>query len=58
MKKLFKFCIALAIVGCAVVLYSCGSSWNIEGNNMVIYRVHQDTIAPAGSYIFLPDSAK
>lgn len=58
MKKLIKFCLVMAVVGCVVTLYSCGSSWNIEGNNMVIYRVSQDTIAPAGSFIMLPDSVK
>lgn len=58
MKKVFKFCLALAVVGCVVSVCSCGSSWNIEGNNMVIYKVHTDTIAPAGSYILVPDSVK
>lgn len=58
MKKVFQFCVAFVVVGCIVGVSSCGSSWNIEGNNMVIYKVSQDTIAPAGSYIMIPDSVK
>lgn len=57
MKKVFKFCVVMAVVLCGISLHSCGSSWNIEGNNMVIYRATSDTIAPAGSYIMLPDTA-
>lgn len=58
MKKLINFCVVLVFFGCLFGMYSCGSSWNIEGNNMFIYRVSQDTIAPAGSYIMIPGSVK
>ena len=46
-----------ALVTTAVVS-SCGSNWTIEGNNMIIHRVCNDTIAPAGSYIMYPDSTR
>ena len=40
-----------------VLVTSCGSTWNIEGNNMFIQKVDRDTIAPAGTFIFYPDSS-
>lgn len=53
MKKLI-FCCAVM----CVILSSCGSSLNIEGNNMTIIKCETDTVAPAGSYLMLPDSVK
>lgn len=53
MRKL----VFLLAAGLAVCVCSCGSSWNIEGNNMTIIKCDTDTIAPAGSYIMLPDSS-
>lgn len=53
MKKLFFCCVVLSVI-CS----SCGSSWNIEGNNMTIVKCNTDTVAPAGSYLMLPDSLK
>lgn len=53
MKKLLLSFFAVVI---AVTFSSCGSSWNIEGNNMTIIKCDNDTIAPAGSYIMMPDS--
>lgn len=38
------------------MMTACGSSWTIEGNNMTIIKCDNDTIAPAGSFIMLPDS--
>lgn len=55
MKKL-KILLVCAVMAC--VFFSCGSSWTIEGNNMTIIKVDRDTIAPAGSYLMLPDSLK
>lgn len=52
MRKL----VFLLAAGLAVFVCSCGSSWTIEGNNMTIIKCDTDTIAPAGSYIMLPDS--
>lgn len=28
---------------------SCGSTWNIEGNNLVIHKTENDTILPKGT---------
>lgn len=53
MKKI----IVLFFACVSVLLCSCGSSWTIEGNNMTIIKCDVDTIAPAGSFIMLPDSA-
>lgn len=50
MKKLIFCCVVMCVIS------SCGSSWNIEGNNMTIFKCDVDTIAPAGSYLILPDS--
>lgn len=30
---------------------SCGSSWDVSGNNITITRVSSDTIVPAGTLI-------
>ena len=38
------------------VFVACGSTWNIEGNNMTIVKVDRDTVAPAGTFIIYPDS--
>lgn len=59
MKKKFLFCcVGLLVLSLASVLSSCGSSWKIEGNNMTIIKCDVDTIAPAGSYLMLPDTLK
>lgn len=50
-------CVLIAVVIFGVVLVSCGSQWEISGNNMTVIKVQNDTIAPAGSFIMLPDSA-
>ena len=55
MKSSIKFC---AVLACLFACCSCGSSWNIEGNNMTIVKCETDTVAPAGSYLMLPDSLK
>ena len=54
MKKVIVLLAAAAVVA----FCSCGSSWNIEGNNMTIIKCDTDTIAPAGSFLMLPDSVK
>lgn len=57
MKKKFLFCsVGLLALSLVSVLSSCGSSWKIEGNNMTIIKCDVDTIAPAGSYLMLPDT--
>lgn len=56
MKKKLNFFLVVAVLLCSYLLPSCGSSWNIEGNNMTIIKCDTDTIAPAGSFIMLPDS--
>lgn len=35
---------------------SCGSTWNIEGNNVTIHKTTNDTIVPKGTLIILNDS--
>lgn len=54
MKKLFLFGAAAVI---AAAVSSCGSTWSIEGNNMTIIKCDTDTIAPAGSFIMLPEDS-
>lgn len=57
MKKFYALCVVIAALIAGVVVTSCGSQWEITGNNMTIIKVQNDTIAPAGSFIMLPDSA-
>lgn len=59
MNKKFLFCcVGLLALSLVSVLSSCGSSWKIEGNNMTIIKCDVDTIAPAGSYLMLPDTLR
>lgn len=53
MKKIL-FCTVLAAA--TACMCSCGSTWTITGNEMTIVKCETDTIAPAGSYIMIPDS--
>lgn len=53
MKKI----IVLFFACVSVLLCSCGSTWSIEGNNMTIIKCDTDTIAPAGSFIMLPEDS-
>lgn len=49
MKKkvlLISFCVLFALS-----FASCGSSWEVSGNNITITRVSNDTIVPAGTLI-------
>lgn len=57
MKKFYVVVFSVAVLITSVVFVACGSSWEISGNNMTIIKVDNDTIAPAGSFIVLPDSA-
>ena len=57
MKKFYFLCVVIAAVIAGVVVTSCGSQWEISGNNMTIIKVQNDTIAPAGSFIMFPDSS-
>lgn len=55
MKKILFF----AVLGFVCVGFcSCGSTWNIEGNNMTITKCDVDTIAPAGSYLMIPGTVE
>lgn len=53
--KRFIF-VAFTVTVLVWFMSSCGSTWTIEGNNMTIIKCDNDTIAPAGSFIMLPDS--
>lgn len=54
MKRFIYVAFTATILVCS--MSACGSSWTIEGNNMTIIKCDNDTIAPAGSFIMLPDS--
>lgn len=51
-----KMVLCVSVLGLVVAVCSCGSNWHIEGNNMVINKVMNDTIVPAGCYVIYPDS--
>lgn len=51
-----KMVLCVSVLSLLVAVCSCGSTWNIEGNNMVINRVDTVTIVPAGCYVIYPDS--
>lgn len=45
----------VAVVG-AILVASCGSSWEISGNNIVVNKADKPIEVPAGTYYILPDS--
>lgn len=51
--KILTFSIVLFL--CCFVS-SCGSSWNVSGNNIVINKADKPIEVPAGTYYILPDS--
>lgn len=51
-----KSILCVSVLGLLTSVCSCGSTWNIEGNNMVVNKVHTDTIVPAGCFVIYPDS--
>ena len=53
-RNLLVFLFA-SIMTC-VFFSSCGSTWEISGNNVVINKAESDTVIPAGTYYFIPDS--
>lgn len=53
MKKiLFIPCVVIAISFMA----SCGSSWEISGNQIEIHKCQTDTVVPAGTIIMTDSS--
>lgn len=53
-SKSYQWNLAQAIMGCLIICLmlganSCGSTWNIEGNNLVIHKTENDTILPKGT---------
>lgn len=42
----------------AVMLSACGSHWSFSGNNVTVVAVDNDTVAPKGSFILLPDTVR
>ena len=56
MKKLFYVVLVLAAVVAVLPLASCGSTWNVEGNNIVVTVAKRDTIVPRGTILLTPDS--
>ena len=51
-----KICIyVVAIIG-AILVASCGSSWEISGNNIVVNKADKPVEIPAGTYYILPDT--
>lgn len=53
MSKFFVLCVFVALI-IATVVISCGSSWTITGNNLIITPLEQDSVIPAGSYVLTP----
>lgn len=56
MRKFFLICLFVAVLVYALVIVSCGSTWNISGNNVTIQKLEADTVVPAGSFVIYPDS--
>lgn len=51
-----KIVLCVTVLGLLATVCSCGSSWNIEGNNIVVSKLDTDTVVSAGCYVIYPDS--
>ena len=58
MKKLFYVVMAFAVVVAVLPLFSCGSSWNVEGNNIIVTVADRDTLVSRGTILLTPDSLR
>ena len=58
MKKLFYVVLVLAAVVAVFPLVSCGSSWNVEGNNIIVTVADRDTLVSRGTILLAPDSLR
>lgn len=58
MKKSFYVVLVLAAALAVSPLFSCGSSWNVEGNNIIVTVADRDTIVPRGTILLTPDSLR
>lgn len=56
MKKLLLCVVLFACLGFS--LSSCGSSWNVEGNNVTVTVCDTDTVVPRGTILITGDSLK
>lgn len=60
-SKSYQWNLAQVIMACLVICLmlgasSCGSTWNIEGNNVTIHKAMNDTIIPKGTLFIERDS--
>lgn len=53
---IMKTCISVVAIIGAILVVSCGSSWEVSGNNIVINKADKPIEVPAGTYYILPDS--
>lgn len=58
MKKLFYVVLVLVAVVAVLPLVSCGSSWNVEGNNIIVTVADRDTLVSRGTILLTPDSLR
>ena len=58
MKKLFYVVLLGAVVVAVSPLVSCGSSWNVEGNNIIVTVADRDTVVSRGTILLTPDSLR
>lgn len=58
-KALYFLLVLIVLTAFAAVMMSaCGSHWSFSGNNVTVVAVDNDTIAPRGSFLLLPDSVR
>ena len=58
MKNLFYVVLFFVAVVAALPLVSCGSSWNVEGNNIIVTVADRDTFVSRGTILLTPDSLR
>lgn len=58
-KALYFLLVLIVLTAFAAIMMSaCGSHWSFSGNNVTVVAVDNDTIAPRGSFLLLPDSVR
>lgn len=60
LSKFFYILLILIVLtaSVAVMFPACGSHWSFSGNRVTVVAVDNDTVAPKGSFILLPDSVR
>lgn len=60
-SKFYQWNLAPVVMACLIICLilganSCGSTWDIKGNNLIINKTENDTILPKGTLFIESDT--